>query len=110
MDAPSADLFRSAVQRARSVADGGPEDSTGSTLAGKRGLGGATVLAGLTTGKAGLADGTSGVGVGAGLKVATPVGMGIFGAGVTLEGNITLFGASSGFSIKVGAWGPEADS
>ena len=100
MDDPSADLFRSAVQRARSVADGGLEDATGSTLAGKRGLGGATVLAGLTTGKAGLADGTSGVG--AGLKVATPVGRSTFGTGVTLEGNITLFGASSGFAIKVG--------
>ena len=108
MDAPSADLFRSAVHRARSVVDGGPEDSTGSTLAGKRGLGRATVLAGLTTGKAGLADGRCGVGTGP--KIVVPVRMGACGAGITLEGNTTLFGTSSGFAIKVGAWDPGADS
>ena len=104
MNAPSADLFRSVVQRARSVADGGLKDSTGSTLAGKRDLGGATVLEGLATGEAGLADGTCDVGDG--LKVAAPVGIGIFGACIALEGNTALFGASSGFATKVGAGEP----
>ena len=100
MDDPSADLFRSDVQRARSVVDGKLAGSTGSTLAGKRGLGRATVLAGLTTGKVGLIDGTSGVETGP--KIAVPVGMGACGTGVTLEGNSTLFDVSSGFAIKVG--------
>ena len=84
MDDPSADLFRSAVQRARSVADGGLDDSTGSTFAGKRGLGGATVFAGLTTGEAGLPDWTCDARTG--LKVGVLVEIGNCGAGITPAG------------------------